>query len=98
MFCLWFGDCLTGSYVFRDWARRAIIQNSIHMLAPRKDRSAVADVIEFSTMAVPCGYAAWRILTGSDKVTTAPPPGRSETRVPPPCAWATASTNASPRP
>jgi hypothetical protein len=26
---------------------------------------------------------------GSDKVITAPPPGPSETRIPPPCAWAT---------
>ena len=48
---------------------------------------------------IKCGvYAAWSTLTGSDKVMTAPPPGRSETRVPPPWAWATASTNASPRP
>ncbi len=41
-------DCVTGSYVFRDWARswarRTIIQNAIRMLAPRKDHSAVADV------------------------------------------------------
>ena len=38
-------DCVTGSYVFRDWARswarRTIIQNAIRMLAPHKNRSVV---------------------------------------------------------
>jgi hypothetical protein len=41
-------DCVEGTYVFRDWAqswaRRAIIQNAIRMLAPRKNHSTVADV------------------------------------------------------
>ena len=41
-------DCVTGSFVFRDWARswarRTIIQNAIRMFAPRKDNSAVAEV------------------------------------------------------
>lgn len=40
-------NCVEGSYVFRDWARswarRAIIQNAIRMLVPRKNQSAVAD-------------------------------------------------------
>ena len=40
-------DCVEGTHVFRDWAqswaRRTIIQNAIHMLAPRKDRSAIAE-------------------------------------------------------
>jgi DNA-directed RNA polymerase specialized sigma24 family protein len=40
-------DCVEGTYVFRDWAqswaRRTIIQNAIHMLAPRKNHSTVAD-------------------------------------------------------
>ncbi|MGB8583925.1 MAG: hypothetical protein WCD47_24140 [Candidatus Sulfotelmatobacter sp.] len=40
-------NCVEGTYVFRDWAqswaRRAIIQNAIRMLAPRKNHSTVAD-------------------------------------------------------
>lgn len=39
------GDCVKGSYVFRDWARswarRTIIQNAVRLLAPRASRSAV---------------------------------------------------------
>jgi hypothetical protein len=42
-------DCVTGSYVFRDWARswarRTIVRNAIRLLAPLKDHSAVADVL-----------------------------------------------------
>jgi DNA-directed RNA polymerase specialized sigma24 family protein len=42
------GDCVDGTYVFRDWARswarRTIIQNAIRILAPRKDHSTVAGV------------------------------------------------------
>ena len=41
------GDCVGGSYVFRDWAqswaRRTIIQNAIRMLAPRNNYSAVTE-------------------------------------------------------
>src|SRR5580693_9280911 len=40
-------DCVEGNNVFRDWARswarRAIIQNAIRMLAPRQNHSIVAD-------------------------------------------------------
>jgi hypothetical protein len=52
------GDCLEGSYVFRDWARswarRTIVQNAIRMLAPLKGHSAVADV---SSDPVSCHFA-----------------------------------------
>jgi len=38
-------DCVTGSYVFQDWARsrvqRTIIRNAVRMLAPRANHSAV---------------------------------------------------------
>jgi len=38
-------DCVKGSYVFRDWARswarRAIIQNAVRMVAPRANDSSV---------------------------------------------------------
>jgi hypothetical protein len=41
-------ECVTGSHVFRDWARswarRTIVQNAIRLLAPLKGHSAVADV------------------------------------------------------
>jgi len=37
-------DCVKGNYVFRDWARswarRTIIRNAVHMLAPRANHSA----------------------------------------------------------
>ena len=40
-------DCVTGSYVFRDWAqswaRRTIIQNAIRMLSPRPNQPAVRE-------------------------------------------------------
>ncbi len=68
-------DCVTGSHVFRSWARswarRTIVQNAIRMLAPRKGDSAVADV---STDPVSCncactpeaGYAIGSILRLKD--------------------------------
>jgi hypothetical protein len=50
-------DCVEGTYVFRDWAqswaRRAIIQNAIRMLAPRNNYSTAADV---SSDAVSCSF------------------------------------------
>ena len=50
-------DCVKGGYVFRDWARswarRAIIQNAVRMLAPRPNDSSVpAEPDE----AVTCGF------------------------------------------
>lgn len=65
------GDCVEGSYVFRDWAqswaRRTIIQNAIRMLAPRKNHSAVAeapsDSVRCSFGRTPeAGYAIGSIL------------------------------------
>lgn len=51
-------DCVAGSYVFRNWARswarRTIIQNAIRVLAPRRDHSAVADVLRGP---VSCSFA-----------------------------------------
>ncbi len=42
------GDCVKGSYVFRDWARswarRTIIRNAVRMLTPRPNHSAVPAV------------------------------------------------------
>jgi hypothetical protein len=51
-------DCVTGSYVFRDWARswarRTIIQNAIRMFEPRRSHSAV---IEVPSDPVSCSFA-----------------------------------------
>jgi hypothetical protein len=51
-------DCVTGSPVFRDWARswarRTTVQNAIRMLTPRKDHSAVADLLHGP---VSCSFA-----------------------------------------
>jgi hypothetical protein len=51
-------DCVTASYVFRDWARfwarRTIVQNAIRVLTPRKDHAAVAEVLHAP---VGCSFA-----------------------------------------
>jgi hypothetical protein len=69
------GDCLKGSYVFRDrtqsWARRTIIQSAIRMLAPRKNHSTVAgapsDPVSCSFGRTPeAGYAIGSILRLED--------------------------------
>jgi hypothetical protein len=65
------GDCVKGTYVFRDWAqswaRRTIIQNAIRMLAPRKNHSAVTeaprDPVSWSFGRTPeAGYVIGSIL------------------------------------
>jgi hypothetical protein len=65
------GNCVEGSYVFRDWtqswARRTILQNAIRMSAPRKNNSTVAeapsDPVSRSFGRTPeAGYAIGSIL------------------------------------
>ena len=69
------GDCVEGSYVFRDWAqswaRRTILQNAIRLLAPHKNHSTVAEApsepVSCSFGRTPeAGYAIGSILRLED--------------------------------